>query len=70
MWREKMEPLIITKCVSYVAERGLFSVSFHESFMNWDSPLMVVNGYQNIYSNHVKSCHPQHCGFQKGEKKE
>jgi len=70
MWREKMEPFIIPKYICNVAERGLFSSSFYQSLMNWDSLLRGVNDSQIMYSSHLKSCHPQHCGFQKGEKKE
>jgi len=70
MWREKMEPFIISKSVFNVAGIGLFWASFYQSFIIWDSPLRGVNDSPIMYSSHLKSCHPQHCGFQKGEKKE
>lgn len=43
MWCKQMEPLIITKCVFNIAERGLFRASFDERNRFRDSPLIVVN---------------------------
>jgi len=44
MWRDFMlEPFIISKSIFNIAERGVFSAYFYESFIFWVSPLIGVN---------------------------
>jgi len=65
-----LEPFIITKCISYVAERRRFLSCFVEITDFRSLSLRVVNALQDIYSKRFTNRFRQHCQDQKGEIKQ
>jgi len=62
-----MEPVIISKLVFNIAERGLFRVCFGERSILLVSLLTVVNDSGSSRLRMLKTCCRQHCGYQISE---
>lgn len=66
----KVEPFVITKCISYVAGARRFLSSFVEITDFRSLPLRGVNTPLDIYVKRFTNRHRQHHQRQKGEIKE